>query len=293
MTYQVSKNIGNFLPIYNKMNIIIYGSHSEDWNQALGPSSSIWENMIGKSRTVSVSNDEIRPGCIVIPLMESHIDNLLRLKNAGMYLGCKSLIPNKYYLETFQNKAIFANYVGELGLSHLSPVIYNLDNVQFPCVLKLPHLNAGNGISIIENRELLKLTINEPPFKNHNYVLQSLVLGKKEYVTHFVCLNGSVLWHSTYEYIFDTEPVIKKPGKHLAITKITLPDLLLCELILFIKAYDSIKTGYTGPCNFNYKIVNGHIVLFEINPRFGGSLMMLQNRNDLKEAISCIIDNTN
>ena len=49
-------------------------------------------------------------------------------------------------------------------------------------------------------------------------------------------------------------------------------------------------TGFSGPCNVNFKRADdGRIVVFEINPRFGGSLMRPANRGDLAETLAVIV----
>jgi carbamoylphosphate synthase large subunit len=49
---------------------------------------------------------------------------------------------------------------------------------------------------------------------------------------------------------------------------------------------------YSGPCNFDYKRSDsGEMAVFEINPRFGGTLMKPENIAHLQQALSCIIQN--
>lgn len=49
--------------------------------------------------------------------------------------------------------------------------------------------------------------------------------------------------------------------------------------------------AYSGPCNVDYKIPTpDRIAIFEINPRFGGSLMIDVNLPKLQEALRCIVE---
>ena len=50
--------------------------------------------------------------------------------------------------------------------------------------------------------------------------------------------------------------------------------------------------AYNGPCNLDYKLdPDGKIRVFEINPRLGGSLMMPQHGEELRQALACIVAN--
>jgi len=50
--------------------------------------------------------------------------------------------------------------------------------------------------------------------------------------------------------------------------------------------------AYSGPCKFDYTLgPDGTIRIFKINPRLGGSLMMPQYGENLRQALSCIVDN--
>lgn len=261
------------------VSIYIYGKFN-DFNVALSVTSSVWTNY----DNVKVE-DRLTKGTLIIPVDEVAIRELFILKNKG-YRG---LIPNEYYLETFSDKIKFSEYIKEINLINLCPLTYNLKDVKFPCVFKPNNLLAGCGIKVIRDNVSLKTEIKNNNLINQKFLLQSLILGKEEYVSHCICLNGELLWHCTYEYISNTRETIR--NHCTSAKKIILPDHILSELILFIKPYDSNKIGYTGVCSFNYKIINSHIKLFEINPRFGGSIMKLENRDDLREAISCIIGN--
>jgi carbamoylphosphate synthase large subunit len=50
---------------------------------------------------------------------------------------------------------------------------------------------------------------------------------------------------------------------------------------------------YSGPCNIDFKLINGHPRIFEINPRLGGSLMVSDNVQTLTKVLNIIIRNAN
>jgi carbamoylphosphate synthase large subunit len=48
---------------------------------------------------------------------------------------------------------------------------------------------------------------------------------------------------------------------------------------------------FSGPCNIDYKTDDeGNIIVFEVNPRMGGSIMRPEKIADLCETLSTIID---
>ena len=50
--------------------------------------------------------------------------------------------------------------------------------------------------------------------------------------------------------------------------------------------------SYNGPCNLVCKFAaNGTVRIFEINPRLGGSLMLPQYKDQLQQALTCIVAN--
>jgi hypothetical protein len=90
-------------------------------------------------------------------------------------------------------------------------------------------------------------------------------LGKSEYATHILCKDNKIVYSLNVKYTFANDMPIKGKDKPLYMT--------------IIKSYylDTFTTilntiNFEGLCCFNYKIVDGKPLIFEINPRFGGSL---------------------
>jgi hypothetical protein len=89
--------------------------------------------------------------------------------------------------------------------------------------------------------------------------------GRKEYATHLNFTGGRVVSELTVEYTFATNQPIKFRDR--ALRRYTrCPDLT--TLVTILRALN-----YEGLCCFNYKMLDGvgHVV-FELNPRMGGSL---------------------
>lgn len=197
-----------------------------------------------------------------------------------------SLVPNALALTTLGNKKAFALYVAANDLEDFCPTTFwTEDEVVFPCVLKRTDLLAGIGVVVVHSRDELHRILESEFWKNKEVVMQALISGATEYVTHCICRNGRILWHLTFEYELDDPDQIRIS---IAYDDLKTVDISPSTLALFERIL--IGVGYDGPCCVNYKIsANGDVSIFEINPRFGGSLMLRQHVGYLREALGCLV----
>jgi carbamoylphosphate synthase large subunit len=47
--------------------------------------------------------------------------------------------------------------------------------------------------------------------------------------------------------------------------------------------------NYRGPCVIDYKLADGRVQIFEINPRLGGTLLLKSNAGQLRQALGHIL----
>lgn len=268
------------------INIIIFGKHVDSWNNALAPASMAWSNIpnLKKISVVDLSEAKklaklknIRP-TIILPLLEEHIENCPK--------KFSKLTPSTQALETFRDKQNFYHYCKQNNLIDYCPIVFEeISNIQFPCVLKRVNLNAGAGIVIAKNLDELLFYKSIEPWKDQICILQEYIPGAREYVLHCICDRGEVLWDCTYSYDL-SEETIKTAETVLCMKKIETSTLIIKNIEKFL-----LPLKYSGPCNIDYKInSNGDLKVFEINPRFGGSLMLGSNIYDLKEALKALIN---
>ncbi len=248
--------------------------------EALSPGAKVWEMLPYQLSVekVELSTQILPPNSktIIIPLLEEHI--------ASCPTEFASLIPSQVALEILKDKAKFAKYAEQNNLTGFCPKTYqHVFSAKFPCVLKRTNLNAGFGIRVVANALQLKQELEREEFKNQNYILQELIPGSTEYVTHCVCKNGKIFWSCTYQYHLSQKNNIQSPK---TIIKIPGDPQKLKIFEKFLK-----PLSYTGPCNIDYKLnEENELMIFEINPRLGGSLMRPENVCDLKMMLECIID---
>lgn len=135
----------------------------------------------------------------------------------------------------------------------------------FPIVLKKSIDTWGQNSHIIKNaqqeQQLSKL-IDDP-----DYFSQRCIEGHNEYATHILFIDNQLVCSLNIRNYFTGKSYIK--GKDRPAWKdITHRQ----DLELFTEILKTI--GYNGLCCINYKVVNEQPVIFEINPRFGGSLSL-------------------
>ncbi|MEO7932899.1 MAG: hypothetical protein ABIT76_07055 [Chthoniobacterales bacterium] len=252
--------------------------------RTLAPLALLWDGVPGVREVLHVPVDGVVPpqNCwqktVVIPLMESHMG--LRP------VSWPALAPSDLAVRTLADKAAFFRHAQVLNLtSHVPAMFDSLDEAQFPCVLKRTDLNSGKGVEIVTSRQHAEELMTHAPFAGKSCILQALVRHTGEFVAHCVCKDGRILWHCVYFYEPQENAPIQGPAVQGNRRRAVAQPGLLAVLESFLT-----PLAFSGPCNADYTLgPNGEIILFEINPRLGGSLMSQSNVADLRAALSCII----
>ena len=264
--------------------IVVFGAFFSDWNPTL-VDVAMWQAIPGVTqvfRLFEASQLVALPATsactVIIPLGEDHIRQCPR--------GHRALVPDLRALDILADKARFAGFMEEQELSALCPATYRTPaEAIFPCVLKRTNENSGYGVEIVASRAQLDALLKTSVFFGQQYLLQAYVDGVAEYTFHCVCRDGEILWSHTVACRFGPAPRI---GLDLEQLEIVTPSPLTVAQIATVLA----RLHFSGPCCANYKLrPNGDIALFEINPRFGGSLMVGSDRAVVREALSCIVNN--
>ena len=169
-------------------------------------------------------------------------------------------IPDTECIKLCHDKYRFAKNLIEMGFGENIPLID--DNLSFPFILKKKLDSWGQNTHLVKNdlqyQTLLKTIQKE------DYYCQACVLGRFEYATHLLVVNKKIVHSLTIQHLFSSESAIN--GKEDRISGI-----VSCKhLDIFTRILNSID--YEGLCCVDYKIRNSKPMIFEINPRFGGSL---------------------
>ncbi|MBW8780909.1 MAG: ATP-grasp domain-containing protein [Verrucomicrobia bacterium] len=266
--------------------VVIWGVHSQDWMEALAPAAPVWKEIPGVQAVLHFSSPEekvpwrvgLGRRIVMIPLMENHIATRPQRPAA--------LAPTLEALHTLGDKARFADYIREHGLSHLCPITYaSIEDAAFPCVIKRTNLNGGAGVELAASLDEARAFLGAAPFVGEAYVIQAMVPCLVEYTVNCVCIKGRILWHKVYAYNW-ASPEIRRAGSGQPVRRGTLSPELQTNLEAILVPLD-----YTGPCNVDCTWDEaGCLTVFEINPRFGGSLMRRENTADLAACLSVILE---
>ncbi len=177
----------------------------------------------------------------------------------------KALITPQKCIDICDKKNNFEEFMINNGFEKYYPLLKK--ETRFPYVVKKNVDEFGLNVKIIENEE------DENKYSDlissKEYIKQDCVSGKEEYTAHIIINNNKIVYLNTLVYVFEQDIFIK--GKYCA-----EKDRVKVNHDHFSPIFQEIlsKMEYTqGICCFNYKLVDGVMKIFEINPRFGGSLL--------------------
>jgi hypothetical protein len=170
-------------------------------------------------------------------------------------------IPSVENITLFDDKFLFNQAVLVKGFAPFIPRMGGA--LAYPYILKKRVDNSSNSVHIISNsdeEQLLKDVISSP-----EYFCQEMIRGSSEYATHILIKDRKIKHSINIEYIFDTDFPVKMKDKEMYRKISHCPHL---------DTFASILTAldFEGLCCVNYKEVDKQPFIFEINPRFGGSL---------------------
>jgi predicted ATP-grasp superfamily ATP-dependent carboligase len=167
----------------------------------------------------------------------------------------------KQILETCNSKDLFVKKMLESNLGNYIPKTFN-QLVKFPVVIKPKIGMASKGVEI--------LFFDDGHIDNNKFIVQEFVHSSYNHVAHLLCKNGKIIWNTIYSSKKPSIYDIKK-GRITNYEKRPMNDIETCVFSQVIEALD-----YNGVCSVDYvyeKDKEDNIKIFEINPRFGGSLV--------------------
>jgi hypothetical protein len=104
-------------------------------------------------------------------------------------------------------------------------------------------------------------------FADPDWFAQALALGPVEFATHVLRANGELRYASTIAYGM-AGPMLVRGQNHTPVSAQFRRGCLYPALLSGILS----ALDYQGTACFNYKIIDGKPLIFEINPRYGASL---------------------
>ena len=165
-------------------------------------------------------------------------------------------------IEIFNNKSRFAEYMMNNFINTIPKVYYyNYEEIEYinfddnnKKIIKPNCDNGGQNIEIIFDNKIKK-----------NNVISKYIQHNRFYTGHLLIKNGIII-HKIYFFSYTTdENYIQRGAIQFYQIKYNIND------DIFNKIFE--KINYNGFACIDFIIENDNIIIFEINPRIGGSLI--------------------
>jgi carbamoylphosphate synthase large subunit len=206
------------------------------------------------------SLEQVKNHDVVVPLLIKDIKMLNEIRQA--VINNPIPIPTLDSLCLCDDKEKFIKTLSENNFGAYLPKQANESN--YPYILKKKIDEWGvNSYIILNAQEEQKFA---EKLSSPEYFTQQLIPGRIEYATHMLYSKGRPANALTIEYQFETKFYVKGKDRPVFIKKAPHNQYLN----IFSAILDLIE--FEGLCCLNYKTIDNRPILFEINPRFGGSL---------------------
>ena len=185
--------------------------------------------------------------------------------------GHKFFVPPRRALKTADDKILFNRFLQQQGFSNHLPQVDPAD--RFPYVLKKNKDLGGVNSFIVKDES--DEEVHAALLANRNYFTQPYIPGDVEYTDHIFFAGGQIVHSCTIMFCMNQELYIRG-------TRMQPYENVQMEVIepahsdVFANILTSLN--FEGICCFNYKVVDGTPIIFELNPRVGGSAHMDINR---------------
>jgi hypothetical protein len=198
---------------------------------------------------------------VVMPL---HIPELIQARQWPESQTANPIpVPSEESFSLCDDKLKFGQALIDRGFGGCIPKMMSGPGLETPYILKKRISAWGKDCWVIRDRRdewRFRDQISDPEF-----YCQRIVPGAYEFATHILFAKGRIVKSLNIMYEFESETPIKGQDDPLYRAVHRCP-----YLDLFSKVLRSID--FQGLCCVNYKVVRGKPYIFEINPRFGGSL---------------------
>lgn len=170
--------------------------------------------------------------------------------------GTRAIIPAGEAVALCDDKLALGRHLRDAGFGRYLPRLAE-DGGAPPWIVKPRHGEFGAGCRIVDT----------PVAIDDDMVAQELIAGDREFALHILRAGGRIRYHGAVRYDMAGDRVIRgAAAKPLARWAADASGLLpLADRML-------AAIGYEGTCCLNFKLREGRPIIFEINPRFGGSL---------------------
>lgn len=245
------------------MKILFGKSLFTDWNDILNKYGIIEPLNDYKIINYIVAKNNIH---LIIPIT---IDQQIFLNKYKSLIRCNILLNSVETLYVCNNKFNFSVFMNKHFPKYV-PTIYNINDIILPAIIKPISKNSGKGCKLILTDKNIKSLHNnkliKEKLKNNEYIIQEYIHDVDLYSGHFLIINGIIK--------FEIYCVQKFNGYY--ISKGKMNNYVKCSIDqsyknIFFDLFQMLK--YNGVACIDFKIKNNDLKIFEINPRFGGTLI--------------------
>ncbi|GFO56825.1 hypothetical protein GMSM_38320 [Geomonas sp. Red276] len=177
--------------------------------------------------------------------------------------GKRTLVPADPAITLCDDKERFASHLISHGFGNYVPKTNQ--KMDYPFIIKKKVGEWGLDMAVIHDAES-GLQYRDW-FTSGDFFTQEYIEGSDEYTTHIIMADGKIRFFKTLKFTFQERYFIKgnnfRPLAGMPVDHSRFLDL-------FERILNSV--GYQGICCFNYKLANDTVKIFEVNPRYGGSL---------------------
>ena len=207
----------------------------------------------------AISPEKVKNYDLVIPL---NMEDLRAMHTEpGLLTDQLIPIPTLEAIDICDDKFLFDQTLVEKGFKEYLPKVGQ--DLQFPFLVKKKISEGGFSCYFIYNEEQKEKFIEL--IESPDYFCQEIIRGKSEFDAHILFKNHQIAASITIENSFENDTYLKGIDKYIYTKIVKCP-----YLDIFSDILNSI--GFEGLCCFNYKENNGKPSIFEINPRFDGSI---------------------
>jgi len=209
-------------------------------------------------------DDYIKYNELKFNIFKNNLENIDILENKSKF--------GKYMLKLYPNNIPLTYYYNFNNESYNNP---NL-SISKKYIVKPNKSYAGQGIKVINHTEpnqfRTKFYINNKlHIKNINnikdHIIQEYIDHTEYYTGHFLVLNG-IIHNKIYFFSNDKKTTEIKRGQT---TIYQVKERLDVDDSIFSKIFNNLN--FSGFASIDFTIYNDKIIIFEINPRLGGSLI--------------------
>eukprot|EP00928_Gymnodinium_smaydae_P033806 TRINITY_DN24112_c0_g1_i2.p1 TRINITY_DN24112_c0_g1~~TRINITY_DN24112_c0_g1_i2.p1 ORF type:complete len:308 (+),score=20.70 TRINITY_DN24112_c0_g1_i2:153-1076(+) len=185
-------------------------------------------------------------------------------------------------VRTLNDKARLWEHASRLDLARYLPRHYSVTtpaDASYPCILKSATGEFGKDCHIVRCEDDVRHHLSQRGAARCEWLLQELIAGKMEYSVSLIVQHGKILESACTQYEYDRDEYVYPNVKQVRKMSISAASEHLSIM-------ERLLEGYTGICNFNYKLANNSVHelrILEVNTRVGGDLAVDVPRDRARE----------